>query len=281
MSTSSLTLRNLGIGVTEPVRLMAIINTSPESFYDGSIAATDHALADAVRQAGEEGADMIDIGAMSTAPYKHAEVSVDVERERMARAVAAARSVTSLPITADTQRAEVAKAALDEGADAINDVSGFAADPNLAQLVSERSVPVILMASERPGETAMSAEPCDIVKIKLRAALRRAREAQIPDERIILDPGIGFFRSQTIPWYEFDCEILRNLDTFLEFNRPLLVSASRKSFLGKLLQQPDAADRLGGSIGAATHCVRKGVNIIRTHDIRQTRDALRILEFLS
>ncbi len=281
MPTPPVHLRNTAIGPGEPVRLMAIVNASPESFYSASVAASAQAVADAVRRAGDEGADIVDIGAMSTAPYKDAEVSADIERERMLRAIEAARGVTELPITADTQRAEVAAAALDNGADAINDVSGFAADPGMARLVAQRGVPVVLMASERPGETAQSAKPAGVVVLKLRAALRRAEEVGIPRERIVLDPGIGFFRSQTAPWYEFDMEVLRSLGEFLELGCPLLVSASRKSFLGKLLGRPDAADRLGGSLAAALHCARSGANVLRTHDVRETRDALRMADLLA
>jgi len=275
-----LRIRELAIGAGHPVRVMAIVNASPESFYAGSVAAGDAAVREAVRRAEDQGADMIDIGAMSTAPYKNTLVPPEEERERMTRAVAAARAATQLPITADTQRAVVARAALREGADAVNDVTGLDGDPEMAYVVAEAGVPVVVMASERPGETAFSGTPMETVLLKLRAALKRAYDARIPKEHCIIDPGIGFFRNQTTPWHEFDLEVLQQLGVLVDLRRPLLVSASRKSFIGKLLDRPDPADRLGASIAVALHCARLGASIVRTHDPGQTKDALRMAGML-
>lgn len=277
---TDLAIRGLAIGRAHPARVMAIINVSPESFYAASVAAGEQAVRDAVRRAEDDGADIVDIGAMSTAPYKQATISEFEECDRMARAVAAARAATDLAITADTQRAAVARAALKEGADAVNDVTGFDADPEMAYVAAEFGVPAILMASERPGETAFSGSPVEIVMLKLRGALKRAYDARIPKERCILDPGLGFFRNQTVPWYEFDMEIMRQLGVFVDLRRPILVSASRKSFIGKLLDRPDPEHRLGGSLAAALHCARMGASVIRTHDPAATKDALRMMGML-
>ncbi len=267
-------LGNLTIGPLHPLRLMAIINASPESYYAGSVSVGRQAIQDAAERAAEEGADLIDVGAMSTAPYKTTEISEQEEIDRMGEAVAAARIASGLPVTADTSRAKVARVALDMGACAINDVTGLEGDPEMGKLIAERNVSAILMANENPVETQLALPPIDIVMTRIRFAINRALRADIPKNRIMVDPGIGFFRHQSRPWYEFDTMVLEKLDHLNELEIPYMISLSRKSFLGRLLNRENPEDRLGGSLAATIWAAHQGALVIRTHDVAQTRDAL-------
>lgn len=274
------TLGGVPVGPGNPVRVMAILNASPESFYQGSIASGSDSAARAAAEAEAAGADILDIGAMSTAPYKDAAIDEKTERERMEAAVSAARAACGLVISADTSRASVARAAIDAGATVINDVHGLERDPELGRVVASAGVDVVLMANEAQLAPGAPGDPAGAVEHLWQQALSRAREADIPDQRIVLDPGIGFFRNRAEPWDVWDMAILRALPRLAGGRHPVLVSASRKSFLGKLLGLPDSNDRLAPSIAAALWCARSGVRVIRTHDPRETRDALALWRML-
>jgi dihydropteroate synthase len=270
-------LAGVEVGDGFPVRLVGAINVSPESFYAGSVAQSEAALARLAERMAAEGADLLDIGAMSTAPYLTTEVSEDEEARRLAAAVTAVRKRVSLPISADTRRSRPARAALDAGATVVNDVSGLRQDPAMAPLIAARASGAILMASETsPG----AQEPVTTVRALLAQSLGLARAAGVPEERIVLDPGIGFFRQATIPWHAWDCEILQRLAELRALGRPILVGLSRKSFIGHLLGRPDPADRLPGSLAATAAAVLKGAHLIRTHDVGATREAIRVAEAL-
>ncbi|MDK2972801.1 MAG: dihydropteroate synthase [Candidatus Sumerlaeota bacterium] len=270
----------LAIGRSRPVRIMAIINASPESFYGGSVAVGSDGVRAAAEQAAEQGADVLDIGAMSTAPYRQTLVSPAEEEDRMGEAVAAARSASGLPLSADTMRASVARVALDAGASVINDVSGFEEDPAMAALAAERGCGVVLMARENAERPRDERQPALLVAERLSQALARADKAGVERNRVVLDPGLGFFRNTARPWEEFDLEILRHLETLEVDGHPLLVSASRKSFLKPLLGREKAEDRLAGSLAAAAWCALHGASMLRTHDVAATRDAVRLIEML-
>ncbi|MCB2153487.1 dihydropteroate synthase [bacterium] len=275
-------LGTVRIGPKDPVRLLAIINVSPESFYPGSVALGRQAVRDRAEQAANEGADILDIGAMSTAPYKETFVTAEQEAERLVEAIEAAREASGLPISADTARASVAAAALTAGATIINDVSGLAGDPEMAELAAKRGAGVILMANEdRVIEGPDAAPPHQVVRTILADAAERARKAGIPKEHIVIDPGIGFFRSQPVPWYDWDMDVLQHLRELNTLGFPQLVSVSRKSFIGHLLGRKQASDRLPGSLAGAIWCANHGVRVIRTHDVQATRDALRLWVMLS
>jgi dihydropteroate synthase len=264
------------------VRLVAVLNVSPESFYAGSVTQGAEAIRDACRRHEDEGAHAIDIGAMSTAPYKETRITPEEESDRIRIAITAAREATNLPITADTSRASVARVALDAGAYAINDVHGLHADPELASLIAERRCGAILMAnaSQLPAPTE-DEEPIAQTMGCLRQCLRLADAAGIDRQDICLDPGIGFFRGRSIPGPEWDMALMRRLDAFRELGLPILVGASRKSFIGHWLDRPDPADRLAGSLAAAIHAAQCGARLIRTHDVASTRDALRMMGLIS
>lgn len=269
-------LAGVEVGDHAPVRVMAAINVSPESFYSGSVARGRRALAARVRQATVEGADFLDLGAMSTAPYRAGWIEEAEERRRLVAAVRVARQESPLPISVDTQRASVAEAALEAGAQIINDVSGLAADPRMAA-VAKAAAGLIVMAKEsRPSREPPLALVCRL----LRAALARAKKAGVSLAHVAVDPGIGFFRRAQLPWFEFDIALLRGLSRLRRLERPILVGVSRKSFLGRLTGRTDPEERLAASLAAATVAVLNGAHIVRAHDVAATVDACRVAQAL-
>jgi dihydropteroate synthase len=270
-------LAGMEVGDGLPVRLVGAINVSPESFYQGSVAREEDSLRQRAEQMAAEGADALDIGAMSTAPYLSAEITEAEEVQRLTWAIGIVRKAVAVPISADTKRGRVALAALDAGADIINDVSGLRHDPGMAEIVARRTQGVILMASET-GSGAR--DPVGTVRGLLEKSLQQIWEAGVPEDRVVLDPGIGFFRRAAIPWHEWDCEVLRRLADLRKLDRPLLVGLSRKSFIGEILGQANPGDRLAGSLSATAIAVVNGAHLIRTHDVGPTREAVRIAEAL-
>jgi dihydropteroate synthase len=254
---------------------MAILNVSPESFYKGSVHTQLERLAETAQGMVNAGADIIDIGAMSTAPYLKTQISAAEETDRLARAVSAVAPHVPVPISADTQRAQPARAALAAGARVINDVSGLKHDPGMAQLLARTDAGVVLMASE---PLPRAGDPMTRIAAALAESLQIADQAGITRDRIVLDPGIGFFRQPGIPWDEWDCTVLRELPLLRSFRLPLLIGVSRKSFIGKILGSPDPADRLVGSLACAAIAVYNGAHVIRAHDIKETVEAVRIAE---
>jgi dihydropteroate synthase len=265
------------VGDHSPVRLMGIINVSPESFFKGSVFSSRDAIRRIAEQMTADGADMLDVGARGTAPYLQTEISVEEEMDRLAQAIQTIREVTDRPISADTQTAVVAQAALNVGASILNDVSGLAHDSEMATIATSYKG-VLLMANA--SATSAQGDPVAVVKDALEAALQRANQAGIAPEHIVLDPGIGFFRDRAISWDSWDRIILQQLPTFRSWGRPLLLSVSRKSVIGKVLGYPNPADRLFGSLGLTALAVYQGAHLIRTHDIAATRDVARIAEWL-
>ncbi len=270
-------LAGLDVGDGHPVRIVGAMNVSPESFYRGSVALDGDTLRRRAERMAAEGADMLDIGAMATAPYLETAVSEVEEIRRLTWAIEVLRSAVALPISVDTSRSCVASAALDAGAAVINDVGGFRRDPAMAKLAAERSRGAILMASETsPGAT----EPVVTVRTLLQQSLALADAAGVPRDRIVLDPGIGFFRKAAVSWDRWDCEMLRHLGSLRTLGQPVLVGLSRKSFIGKILGRQDPVERLHGSLAATTVAVLNGTHLVRTHDVGPTRDAIRMAEAL-
>lgn len=278
-SSSPLTanLAGLTVGDLAPVRVMAVLNVSPESFHQGSVQTDLRSTVETAEAMSSAGADIIDIGAMSTAPYLKTHISEEEETLRLVRAIEVVVARVTTPISVDTQRARPAAAALAAGAQIVNDVSGLKRDPAMARLVADSQAGVILMANEiLPG----SGPPMQRIQTALEESLRVAARAGILTNRIVLDPGIGFFRQPGIPWYEWDCVVLRELASLRAFGIPLLIGVSRKSFIGKLLDQPDTADRLLGSLACAAIAVNNSAHLIRTHDVKETIETVRIAERL-
>ncbi|MGH7355510.1 MAG: dihydropteroate synthase, partial [Candidatus Rokuibacteriota bacterium] len=172
-----------------------------------------------------------------------------------------------------------ARAALDAGARAINDVSGLS-DPSVARLVAEHDAGVILMANPSTPRSRTAATPIATVRALLQGCLERARAAGIPDERVVLDPGIGYFRGERLAWPVWDLQVLADLEALAELGRPLCVGVSRKSFIGEITGRTATDDRLPGSLAATTMAVLNGAALIRAHDVAETLDAVRVAERL-
>jgi dihydropteroate synthase len=233
----------------------------------------------------EDGAHIIDIGGMSTAPYVQT-VLVPIEEEirRVTDAIKTVRSVCDLPISADTPRAAVAKEAIAAGADAINDVTGLKYDSEMADIAAKAGVAMIIGAYSKASAMGRIVSTLDALK----KSIRLAGAAGIKDT--IIDPSIGFFRQEgknpfftkmtDIPWYTRDIEILSNLHKLTMLKKPICISVSRKSFLGHLLNLNAAQDRLIPSIVCETIAALNGANIIRTHNVRETVQAVTLLQLL-
>jgi len=253
--------------------LMGVVNVTPDSFSDGGRFLTiDAALAQAERLV-EEGADLLDLGGESTRPGA-APVEAGEERRRVVPVIERLRGRgLRIPLSIDTSKAEVARAALEAGADLVNDVTGLA-DPALAAVVAGAGAPVVLMHLRgTPADMASHASYADLlgeVAAELRRALARASVAGIPEERIILDPGLGFAKTpaQTV-------ELLARVGELRALGRPLLVGPSRKRFIGELTGAP-VGDRLAGTLAAVTACVLAGVELIRVHDVAAARQAAQV-----
>lgn len=262
------------MGEGMPVRIMGAVNVSPESFYSGSVIGDDVALRDAAQRMVEEGADFIDVGAMSTAPYLETEISVGEEIRRMTWALRIMSRAVSVPLSADTKRASVAAAALASGARIINDVSGLRADEAMADIAAQGEGLIVVASQNGEGE----GDPLTVVRRLLSVSVDRARRAGIPERQVVVDPGIGFFTRQAQRPEEFSCDVLGRLSELQDLGRPILVGVSRKSFIGKLTGHKEPSARLWGSLGATAVAVYNGASMIRTHDVAPTRDAVRVAE---
>jgi dihydropteroate synthase len=274
-------LAGVALGDGRPVALMGVINVSPESFHAGSVSRDTGAVVKAARVMVEQGAALIDVGARSTAPYLPTEISEAEETRRLTAAVEALVGEIAVPVSADSCRPRPVRAALEAGARIVNDVSGLR-DPEVAALVAAHEAGLVLMASPDRGHAhARGGTPVAVVGALLGEGLQRARRAGIADERVVLDPGIGFFRDAAIAWDEWDVQVLAGLGALRALGRPLAVGVSRKSFIGAVLGRPDTADRLAGSLAATAVAVANGAALIRTHDVGETRDAVRVAERLA
>jgi dihydropteroate synthase len=247
--------------------VMGVLNITPDSFSDGGrFLAAEDALAQAGRMV-TEGADIIDIGAESTRPYGAQPISADEEIRRLRPILSQVVSL-GIPVSIDSMKPAVVGWALDNGAAIANDVWGLQGDPDMARLIAERHCPVVIMHNRdraEPGIDIMS----DIAGFFSRS-LEIAANAGIPREHIALDPGIGFGKTQ-----EQSMTVLARLEQLNTFGLPLLVGASRKRFIAAVSpSEPD--QRLGGSIAAHLIAAKAGAKIIRTHDVSETVQALRV-----
>lgn len=279
---------NVTIGDRIPVRIMGIINASPESFYKNSINTSIREISKTAREMQQYGADILDIGAMSTAPYLETNISVEEELKRMRYALEGVKKGCDLPISIDTPRSKVAKEAINYGVNAINDISGLKYDENMRYTVSKAKIPVIIGAFGDRRSSGRSGKVSSTIKT-LNESLLIAKRARIDDNNIIIDPSIGFFRAEAknsfftkikdMSWYTRDIEAISKLRKLKIFSKPICISVSRKSFIGTLFQLKPK-DRLIPSIVSEIISVINGANMIRTHDVKQTVQALTMLELL-
>ena len=279
-------IANISVGGQNPVRIMGILNTSPESFYKKSINTSRTKIKNAVIQMENDGADFIDVGGMSTAPYLSTMVSEKIESKRVLDAIKIIQNTTNLPISVDTCRSNVAKIALENDVEIINDISGLKYDKNMKNVISKFQPSLILCAYD---SKIILGNSINSTKKLFKSSLKIAKDCQIPDKKIVLDPAIGFFRKTgkgkfftkiKTDWVDRDLSIIKNLNSF-KMKYPILISVSNKSLIGNLLQKENPSDRLFGSITAEAICVLNGANIIRTHNVIATQDAITIATKLS
>lgn len=256
--------------------VMGILNVTPDSFSDGG----EHlSVYDALRKAEEmigDGADLIDVGGESTRPGS-GPVAVDEEARRVIPVIAAISKRFDTPISIDTTKSEVAEKAVEAGALIINDISGLRFDQRIAEIAAKHSTGLVLMHSRGEREALHSQPPIDDVFAEVATDFRRAigtaQSYGVKDEQIVLDIGIGFGKT-----LEQNLELIAKLDKLVsEFSEfPLLVGASRKSFIGKFLGDVPPTERLGGSIAAALIAVQNGAKIVRVHDVKETIAAIKL-----
>ena len=259
--------------------IMGVLNVTPDSFYDkGKFfdlkKAVKHAL-DMER----DGADIIDVGGESTRPGA-IDVSLDEELARVVPVIRAISKKIKISISIDTRKAKVADAALRAGASIVNDVSALKADSRMACVVAKHYAKIILMHMKGSPKD-MQADPkyIDVVKDiakSLKESISIAKRSGIKDDKIIIDPGIGFGKT-----VGHNLEILRKLRYFKKLGYPLCVGTSRKSFIGKLIGSKDPEDRLAGSLATAVIAAMNGANIIRAHDVAPTCQMLKVVDSIT
>ena len=263
-------------------RVQGILNLTPDSFSDGGLWNDPARAVERALRMLDEGADLLDLGAESTRPgggvygAGAAEVPAEEEIARLLPVLEAVRRATDAPISVDTRKGEVAERALAAGADLINDVSALA-DPRLARAVAEAGCPVVLMHSR--GELSSMQRGIHFedllgeVRSELAEALGRARSAGIDESQAVLDPGIGFGKT-----WEQNVALIARLDELAVLGQPLLLGASRKSFIARV-HKGDPSERLGGSLAAVAWTARSAA-IVRVHDVAETVQLLRMWDAL-
>lgn len=278
-------LARVRVGDSSPIRVMGIINTSPESFYKKSVFTDKKIIGQTAKLMEEDGADFIDVGGMSTAPYLKTLVSEDQEIKRITDAITVIQKVSKLPISIDTCRAKVAEVALQLGAEIVNDVSGLKYDQNMVGVLEKHSPSVIVCAFSDKligGNQVIQAKKLIDQSVKL------ALKSGVPANKIVVDPAIGFFRQKAqgvlftkinSDWLKRDVLVLKNLNQ-IKGKYPILISVSRKSFVGELLDEVDPEKRLYGSLTAETFAALNGADIIRTHNVKATCDVVKIVKNL-
>jgi dihydropteroate synthase len=249
--------------------IMGILNVTPDSFSDGNLYLDPQSAIDRALEMVDEGADIIDIGGESTRPGA-APVSPGDELQRIIPVISGLSDRTSCPISVDTWKSPVARAALHAGAEIINDISGFTFDPQMAAVAAESGAGVVLMHTHGTPQT-MHADTTYVDLIgevvhSLRESIQQALLDGVESERIAIDPGIGFAKVAAQ-----NMEILRRLSEFTTLGLPLLVGTSRKSFIGKALGR-EPGDRLHGTAATVALAVSSGAHILRVHDVREMRD---------
>ncbi len=248
---------------------MGILNVTPDSFYDGGRFFRPDAAVKRALKMMEDGADWIDVGGESSRPGA---LSVDTGEE-IERVVPVVRALASrgVPVSVDTVKSEVARRALEEGAEIVNDISAFSMDPHMAGVCAEYgAAPVLMHMRGTPATMQEDVRYTDLVSevvTFLKARLEYAVRSGIDIERTVIDPGIGFGKSR-----EGNLEIIRRLSEFTALGRPILVGPSRKSFIDTA-PGGDVRDRLAGTLAASTVCIMNGANILRVHDVKAARRA--------
>jgi dihydropteroate synthase len=250
--------------------IMGILNVTPDSFSDGGKFNTTSAALTQAKTMVAAGADIIDIGGQSTRPGAE-QISLEAELERVLSVLELLRPIIDVPISVDTTRAEVAKAAITAGADIVNDISAGTFDSEMLTTVANLNVPIVLMHIRGNPQTMQKLTDyenliSDIYNF-LSQQIINAIAAGIDENKIIIDPGIGFAKN-----HQQSLEIFRRLRSLKTLNSPILVGASRKSFIGNILNQPDPKARIWGTAAACCAAIFNGADILRVHDVQEMQE---------
>jgi len=264
-----------GLDLEERTHIMGILNVTPDSFYDGGKYYSEELALKKALQMEKEGADLIDVGGVSTRPGSTAP-SLEEERERVISLIRELAKKLSLPLSIDTFRAEVAREALDLGVSIVNDITALRGDEKMAEVVAQYDVPVVLMHMKGQPHTMQLNPSYDNVIEEitdfLAERIKFAKDAGIKEENILIDPGIGFGKR-----LEDNLTIIRELKQFSCLEKPLLLGPSRKSFIGQVLDLP-ASERLMGTAAAVALAISQGVHILRVHDVGEMLQVARIAD---
>ncbi|EMS69664.1 dihydropteroate synthase [Ruminiclostridium cellobioparum] len=250
--------------------IMGILNVTPDSFSDGGCyVSRDAAVRQAIRMY-DEGADIIDVGGETTKPGA-GPVAADIETDRVIPVIESLSKVIRIPVSVDTYRAKTAELAIKAGASMVNDVWGLKYDPDMAAVIATYRVPVCIMHN-RTGGTDYGDDLIGKILLELEESISIAKNANIPDENIMIDPGIGFAKT-----WEQNITVMRHLEDFKKLGYPVLLGASRKSFIGKVLDL-EVADRLEGTLAATSIGITKGIDMVRVHDVLQNSRVAKMMD---
>jgi len=263
------------LNLSRRTHVMGVINVTPDSFSDGGqFLEKDRAVEQALQLAGD-GADLIDIGGESTRPYSKG-ISADEEMNRVIPVIEALKKELRIPISIDTLKAQVAREALRSGASMVNDISALRLDPEMASVVAQAGVPVILMHMKGTTADMQVAPTYDDVASEiitfLRSAMDQAVRSGVRRDRIIVDPGIGFGKS-----FDHNLEILKELGRLQCLEAPILVGSSRKAFIGRILDKK-IHERDPGTMATVAAAVMNGAHIVRVHNVKQAVETVRVID---
>jgi len=270
--------RNRSVVLGDRTLVMGILNVTPDSFSDGGDYPDPSAAVERALEMAAQGADIIDIGGESTRPGAEPVLAKE-EIRRVVPVVEKIRAQSDILVSIDTMKAETATQALEAGADIINDVSAFGTDPGMVGVAAKTQAGVVLMHMKGSPQTMQQSPGYENVVQEVGAYLteriRFAEQHGVRSECVAVDPGIGFGKT-----VEHNLELLRGLPQLAECGRPVLVGASRKSFIGHITGQKAPEDRLAGSLGAAAWAILHGAHILRVHDVFDTCDVCRLVDTL-
>jgi len=278
MTNYAIRCRHVDLNPEKQTIVMGVLNVTPDSFSDGGRFLSKEAIIAQCKRLISDGAHIIDVGGESSRPFSEP-VPLDQELERVINAVKTIRSFSDIPISVDTTKSEVAKAALDAGADLINDISALRFDEKMADIVAQKVVPIILMHMKgTPRDMQLSpfyddviGEIHDFFEERIEFCLGRG----IGRKQIILDPGIGFGKR-----FQDNLDIINNIEAFLDFQRPILVGPSRKAFLGEITGHTIPSHRDVATCGAVVAAVLNGAGLVRVHEPGCLVDAIRVAHAL-
>ncbi len=269
-------VRGQSLDLTQRALLMGIVNVTPDSFSDGGSFLDPRAACKQGLKLVEEGADILDIGGESTRPGSHS-VPLEEEIQRVIPVIEKLRRETKALISIDTNKAAVAQAAMDAGADIINDITGLRGDENMPRVVSQSGAGVIIMHMKGTPRTMQDAPAYQDIMSEIgdffRQSVALALSFGIDPMSIALDPGIGFGKTP-----EHNRQLLAGIGSFAKTGHPILVGASRKSFLGWLAGSTAMEDRFWPGVATTSLCRERGAKIFRVHDVKPHHDALRMTE---